>query len=137
MKGNQATDFLQYKDRFYDINFSAPIYNNRLIIKVQDLKYAKKNSRNNVHSGVRLLVLGKDTVRYDQILAIAKVENSALFIRDVVNIKKQDDGAAYRFFSSSVLTQCQEDGIISSDKLDLFVYLFVISKFFIKIIFIL
>jgi hypothetical protein len=137
MKGNQATDFLQYKDRFYDINFSAPIYNNRPIIRVQDPKHAKKNGRNNVHSGARLLVLGKDTVRYDQILAIAKVENSALFIRDVVNVDKQDDGAAYRFFSSAVLTQCQEDGIISPDKLGLFVYLFVIGKFFIKIFFIL
>jgi len=51
MKGNQATDFLQYKDRFYDINFSASIYNNRSIIRVQDLKHAKKNDRNNIHSG--------------------------------------------------------------------------------------
>jgi hypothetical protein len=131
MKGDQATDFLQYKDEFYNINFSAPIYdNNKPIIRVQDSKHAKKNGRNNVHSGARLLVLGKDTVRYDQILALARDENSALYIRDVINVDKQDDGAAYRFFSSAVLNQCQEDGIIKSDKLSLFVYLFVIGKFF-------
>ncbi|GBB90983.1 hypothetical protein RclHR1_18060003 [Rhizophagus clarus] len=102
IKGDQATDFLQYKDEFYKINFSAPIYNNRPIIRVQDLKHAKKNGRNNVHSGARLLVLGKDT----------------------------DDGAAYRFFSSAVLNQCQENEIIKSDKLSLFVYLFVFGELF-------
>ncbi|RIA81934.1 hypothetical protein C1645_700482 [Glomus cerebriforme] len=51
-------------------------------------------------------------------------------MRDIINVDKQDDGAAYRFFSSAVLNQCQEDGIIKSDKLDLFLYLFVISKLF-------
>ncbi|GBB90981.1 hypothetical protein RclHR1_18060001, partial [Rhizophagus clarus] len=101
IKGDQATDFLQYKDEFYKINFSAPIYNNRPIIRVQDSKHAKKNGRNNVHSGARLLVLDK-----------------------------QDDGAAYRFFSSAVLNQCQENEIIKSDKLSLFVYLFVFGELF-------
>ena len=51
-------------------------------------------------------------------------------MRDVINVDKQDDGAAYRFFSSAVLNQCQEDSTIKSDKLGLFVYLFVVGKFF-------
>jgi len=130
MKGYNTNNFLVYKDEFCNINFSAPIYKNKLIIKVQDPKHAKKNGRNNVHSGARLLILGKDTVRYDQILTLAKDDNSALYMRDVINVDKQDDGAAFRFFSSTLLKQCQKNGIVDSDKLGLFVYLFIFGKLF-------
>ncbi|RIA88805.1 hypothetical protein C1645_825782 [Glomus cerebriforme] len=76
IKGYNTNNFLMYKDEFYNINFSAPIYENRPIIRVQDPKHAKKNGRNNVHN-----------------------DNSALYMRDVINVNKQDDGAAFRFFS--------------------------------------
>jgi len=134
MKGSEAAEFLQYQDNFYGIKFLAPIYDNRPIIRVQDPKHAKKNGRNNVHSGARLLILGNDTVRYDQILSLAKEPNSALFMRDVINVDKQDDGAAFRFFSSTVLMQCQKDGNIESEKLGLFVYLFIFGKLLFKFI---
>ena len=72
--------------------------------------------------------MNNDTVRYDQILSLAKESDSALYMRDVVNVDKQDDGAAFRFFSSAVLTQCQKDGNIESERLGLFVYLFIFGK---------
>ena len=129
MKGNNTNNFLVYKDEFYNINFSAPIYENRPIIRVQDLKHTKKNGRNNVHSGARLLILGKDTVRYDQILTLAKDDNSALYMRDVINVDKQDDGAAYRTFCSSTLRQCLTvDYKIQPEMDGFFIYLFVIGR---------
>ena len=86
MKGHNTNNFLLYKDEIYNINFSAPVYENRLIIRVQDPRHTKKNSRNNVHIGTCLLMLGKDTIRYDQILTLAKDNNSALYMRDVINV---------------------------------------------------
>src|SRR3989337_2629326 len=58
--------------------------------------------------------IGKDTIRYDQILTLAKDNNSALYMRDVINVDKQDDSAAFRFFSSALLKQCQKNGIVDS-----------------------
>jgi hypothetical protein len=130
MKGHNTNNFLLYKDEIYNINFSAPIYENRPIIRVQDPKHSKNNGRNNVHSGAHLLMFGKDTIRYDQIFTLAKDDNSALYMRDVINVDKQDDGAAFRFFSSALLKQCQKNGIVESDKLGLFVYLFIFGKLF-------
>ena len=51
-------------------------------------------------------------------------------MRDVINIDKQDDGATFRFFSLTLLKQCQKNGIVDSDKLGLFVYLFIFDKLF-------
>ncbi|CAG8642587.1 6366_t:CDS:2, partial [Scutellospora calospora] len=69
----------------------SSIYSKRPIIHVQDSKHAKKNRRNAIHSEARLLVLGNNTIRYDQLYQLAYKENSALYIRDVINIDKQDD----------------------------------------------
>ncbi|CAH1769298.1 2901_t:CDS:2, partial [Entrophospora sp. SA101] len=53
--------------------------------------------------------MGSDTVRYDQTLTLVHEENSVLYLRDVINTDKQDDGAAYRFFHSDFLKQCQSE----------------------------
>ncbi|CAB5208985.1 unnamed protein product [Rhizophagus irregularis] len=74
MKGFEITEFLQYQDDFYNIKFSALIYRNRPIIRVQDLKYAEKNGRNNVHSGARLLILGYIFDIDDNILSQNEIE---------------------------------------------------------------
>ncbi|RGB25060.1 hypothetical protein C1646_603762, partial [Rhizophagus diaphanus] len=50
--------------------------------------------------------------------------------RDVYNIDKQDDGAAFHIFHSQLLRMCQDNGVIDSDKLGLFVYLFILDELF-------
>ncbi|CAB4413458.1 unnamed protein product [Rhizophagus irregularis] len=56
--------------------------------------------------------------------------NSAFYMKDVINVDKQNNGAAFRFFSSAVLTQYQKDGNIESERLVLFVYLFIFGELF-------
>jgi hypothetical protein len=122
-----ASGVLEFKDPLYGINFKAPIFNNRPIVRVQDVKHAKKTARNQIHYGTRLLTLGNDTVRYDQLCNIVEKENSVLCTRDVYNVDKQDDGAAFRVFHSQLLRMCQDNGVIDPGKLGLFVYLFILG----------
>ncbi|CAB4378337.1 unnamed protein product [Rhizophagus irregularis] len=46
-------------------------------------------------------------------------------MKDVINVDKQNNRVAFKFFSSAVLTQYQKDGNIESERLVLFVYLFI------------
>ena len=128
MEHFSASDVFEFKDSLYGIDFKAPIFNNRPIVRVQDVKHAKKTAGNQIHYGTRLITFGNSTVRYDQLCDLAKKENSGLCIRDVYNVDKQDDGAAFRVFHSRLLGMCQDNGIIDPGKLGLFVYLFVLGK---------
>ncbi|PKB94379.1 hypothetical protein RhiirA5_303446 [Rhizophagus irregularis] len=92
---------------------------------MQNVKHAKKTAKNQIYYGTRLLTFGNSTVRYDQLCNLAKKENSALRIRDVYNVNKQDDSAAFRIFHSQLLRMS-----IDSDKLSLFVYLFILGELF-------
>ncbi|GBB98477.1 hypothetical protein RclHR1_03240002 [Rhizophagus clarus] len=130
MQGNDTQEFLTYDNEIYNVHFRAPIYSGKPIICIQDPKHAKKNGRNAIHSGARFLVLGNYTVRYDQIYQLAQEENFALYMRDVINVDKQDDGAAYRVFCSTFLAQCQNNGHLDHDKSALFVYLFIFGELF-------
>ncbi|CAJ0836624.1 19587_t:CDS:2 [Entrophospora sp. SA101] len=79
VKGFGTNEFLSYNNEQYNINFKAPIFNNKPIIRVQDTKHAKKNAE----------------IMYDQILTLAHEENSVLYLRDVINTDKQDDGELF------------------------------------------
>ncbi|CAI2193991.1 15251_t:CDS:1, partial [Funneliformis geosporum] len=98
MQGSETEEFLTYNNEIYNIHFQAPIYSGKPIIRIQDPKYTKKNRRNAIHNGACLLVLGNHTIQYIQIYQLAQKENSAFYIRDVVNVDKQNDGAAYSVF---------------------------------------
>jgi choline kinase len=104
------------------------IYQNLPIITIQDPKHTKKTARNQLHSGIRLLILGNNVILYRHLLTLAQAENHAIYIRDVVNVDKQDDGAAYRLFHSDVLEQiCQNHEQENNEMQSLFVYLFVLG----------
>ncbi|PKY35076.1 hypothetical protein RhiirB3_501086 [Rhizophagus irregularis] len=107
-----------------------PIYQNLPIITVQDPKHAKKTARNQLHSGARLLVLGNNVMLYRHLLTLAQAKNHAIYIRDVVNVDKQDDGAAYRLFHSDVLEQMYQNELENNEMQSLFVYLFVLGYIF-------
>ena len=104
-----------------------PIYRNLPIITVQDPKHAKKTAHNQLHSGVRLLVLGNNVILYRHLLTLAQAENHAIYIRDVVNVDKQDDGAAYRLFHSDVLEQICQNEQENNEMQSLLIYLFVLD----------
>ncbi|CAG8830548.1 12337_t:CDS:1, partial [Gigaspora rosea] len=99
------SDFLEYKDSFYKIHFKALLYNNKLFIRIQNPKHAKKTARNQIFSGARLLSLGISTVRYDQLFKLAHQLQHFLLKCDVLNVDKQDDGTALHTFHSNNLSQ--------------------------------
>ena len=131
---NEASDFLEYKDSFYKIHFKVPIYNGRPFIRIQDPKHAKKTARNQIFSGAKLLSLGIDTVRYDQLFELAHKSQHFLLKRDVLNVDKQDDGAALRTFHSNNLMQIPVNDILTDETIGLFVYLFVLGNYFTNVL---
>ncbi|GBB95838.1 hypothetical protein RclHR1_26230002 [Rhizophagus clarus] len=98
-----AENFFEFHDNYYNVHYKMPIYQNLSIMTVQDVKHAKKTARNQLHLGARLLILGNNVILYRHLLTLAQAKNHAIYIQDVVNIDKQDDGATYRLFHSDVL----------------------------------
>ncbi|RGB23862.1 hypothetical protein C1646_773893 [Rhizophagus diaphanus] len=110
MEHPSASGVLKFKASLYGINFKAPIFNNRPIIHMQNVKHAKKTARNQIHYGIRLLTFGNSTVYYDQLCNLTEKENSALRICNVYNVNKQDDGVTFHIFHSQLLRMCQDNG---------------------------
>ncbi|CAB4439121.1 unnamed protein product [Rhizophagus irregularis] len=121
---NSSSTYFTFDDPFYNVHFKVPIIYGRPLVRVQDPKHAKKTAQNQLFTGARHLSLGIDTVRYDQLYLLAHQDKHTLLKRDVLNVDKQDDGAAYRMFHSDNLLQIiQAENI--SDMIRLFIYLFV------------
>ncbi|PKB98440.1 hypothetical protein RhiirA5_251705, partial [Rhizophagus irregularis] len=97
---NSAPTHIVFSDPFYNVHFKALIINGKPIVRVQDPKHAKKTARNQLFTGARLLSLGIGTARYDQLFQLAHQDQHVLLKRDVLNVDKQDDGAAYRIIIS-------------------------------------
>ena len=125
---NSASTYFTFDDPFYNVHLKVPIINGKPLVRIQDPKHAKKTARNQLFTGARLLSLGIDTARYDQLFQLA--QNHTLLKRDVINVDKQDDGAAYRIFHSETLAQIIESENVPSNMIGLFVYLFVLGKLF-------
>ncbi|GES82703.1 hypothetical protein GLOIN_2v1777971 [Rhizophagus clarus] len=110
--------------------FCLSVFRPRPIITVQDVKYAKKTARNQLHSGARLLILGNNIILYWHLLTFAQAKNHAIYIQDVVNVDKQDDSTAYRLFHLDVLEQIYQSELENNKMQSLFVYLFVLEDLF-------
>ncbi|GES93834.1 hypothetical protein GLOIN_2v1777971 [Rhizophagus clarus] len=130
MNGEKAESFFEFHDNYYNVHFQMPMYRNLPIITVQDPKHARKTARNQLHSGARLLVLGNNVILYRHLLTLAQAKDHAIYIRDVVNVDKQDDGAAYRLFHSDILEQIYQNEMENNEMRSLFVYLFVLGDLF-------
>ncbi|GES83162.1 hypothetical protein GLOIN_2v1777971 [Rhizophagus clarus] len=130
MNGEKAESFFEFHDNYYNVHFQMPMYRNLPIITVQDPKHARKTARNQLHSGARLLVLGNNVILYRYLLTLAQAKDHAIYIRDVVNVDKQDDGAAYRLFHSDILEQIYQNEMENNEMRSLFVYLFVLGDLF-------
>ncbi|GES83371.1 hypothetical protein RCL_jg16077.t1 [Rhizophagus clarus] len=125
-----AESFFEFHDNYYNVHFQMPMYRNLPIITVQDPKHARKTARNQLHSGARLLVLRNNVILYRHLLTLAQAKDHAIYIRDVVNVDKQDDGAAYRLFHSDILEQIYQNEMENNEMRSLFVYLFVLGDLF-------
>ena len=130
LMNTSTTKNIIFEDQLYNIKFMCPVFSEiGPVIRVQDAKHGKKSGRNALFSGARLLTLGTGTARYDQILALSKMPDSVLYMRDVENTDRQDDGAAYRIFCSAFLEQIyNQNSTQDPNKHGLFIYLFIIGK---------
>ena len=127
---NSSSIYFTFEDLFYNIHFKVPIINEKLLVRVQDPKYAKKIARNQLFTGVRLLSLGIDTAQYDQLYQLAHRDEHTLLKRNVLNVDKQDNGAAYQMFHSDNLLQIIKSENVHPDMIRLFIYLFILGKLF-------
>ena len=100
---NSSSSYFTFDNSFYNVHFKVLIIHRRPLVRIQDPKYTKKTARNQLFIGAQLLSLGIDTARYDQLYLLAHQDKHTLLKRDVLNVDKQDDGAAYRMFHSDNL----------------------------------
>ena len=108
-----------------NIKFTIPFFRKQPIACVQDSKHLLKTFRNNLYSGARLLTFPDGVAHYGQVRSIAFSSDSPLFHRDVEKVDRQDDNAATRLFSASVLEWLKKH---NPDHLALIVYLFVFGE---------
>ncbi|CAG8775030.1 7779_t:CDS:2, partial [Gigaspora rosea] len=77
----------------------------------------------------RLIFKDRLYARYDQILELKKNPESVLYKKDVEYVDRQDDGAAYRLYCSSLLNQViNKDKQVDTKRHGLFIFLFVLGE---------
>jgi hypothetical protein len=76
-----------------------------------------------------MLTFGDSFLGFGHVLELSKLPNSALYHADVLNVDKQDDGAAYRLFSHEFLHEVFQTLNSDSKNKGLLIYLFIIGNF--------
>ncbi|KAA1137387.1 hypothetical protein PGTUg99_002465 [Puccinia graminis f. sp. tritici] len=94
------------------------------LVGIQDPKHARKTSVNQLLSGARLLCFGKYWFSILHLLVIVESENSSLYVKDIFNSDKQDDGRAYRVMNEFTLKIALEH----EECTGLAIYLFILGE---------
>ncbi|KAF4607769.1 hypothetical protein EYR40_000104 [Pleurotus pulmonarius] len=95
----------------------------RLVI-IQDSKHFRKTCRNNIFTGAKQLILGKQLVYYEQVRSMVyDQDRSPLYVRDVEKLDRQDDRAAARLFSAANIKHAIEAGHVG-----LVIFLFIFGE---------
>lgn len=94
-------------------------------IIINDGKHWRKNARNAAQSGARILTLGRYAVHIGQLVQIVESHNSPLLKTDILGVDKQDDRAAARLMSASVIEHLAES---QPEELGLIIYLFIMGE---------
>ncbi|KAJ7084923.1 hypothetical protein C8R44DRAFT_894034 [Mycena epipterygia] len=90
---------LTYENPFYGVHMSCPVYEDTgPHIACTDMEHAKKGVRNNFLYGTHLLTIGFLYLCHAVLMMLLSKVGVPLFIRDIFNPEKQDDGAARRLF---------------------------------------
>ncbi|TFY61180.1 hypothetical protein EVJ58_g4673 [Rhodofomes roseus] len=107
------------------LDIVIPTYHALPIVMTQDSKHGLKTARNNLFSGARLLVLGNYVATYGEVRELAFKDDSPLFNRDVEKLDRQDDNAATRLFSATVLEHLAQK---RTEARGLIAYLFIFGE---------
>ncbi|KAA1082065.1 hypothetical protein PGTUg99_011746 [Puccinia graminis f. sp. tritici] len=110
----------------YNVNIKLPLIGNppRPLVGVQDPKHARKTCVNQILSGARLLSFGKYWISILHLSTIVENQESSLYVKDVFNSDKQDDGWAYCVFNEDTL----KIALQNNDCTGIALYLFVMGE---------
>jgi hypothetical protein len=124
---------LEYSNEKYMIKLGCPIFDDTgPLVPVTDPSHARKTARNNFTYGTHLLTLGNSYLCHSVLMELLKIDNCPLYVKDVYNVEKQDDGAARRLFISSIFSLLvDEKGQLVDEKFEGFwVLSFIFGLFF-------
>ena len=134
-RGEQAP--LTYTYLRYGVSLRTPVFDvTGPMVCVQDPNHAMKTCRNQIQHGTHTGALDQASLFNSQLVRLQESGASGMVHADVVNVDKQDDGAARRLFHevaiTSMTTTDEATGNISvkEDFLGLFVYTWTFSESF-------
>jgi hypothetical protein len=131
---NEASDLepLVYEYPAYGIHVKAPVFEKTgPLIPCQDPPHGRKTGRNQPQHGTKTASLADGFIVNRSLVDLFETGDSCLVRDDVVNVDKQDDGAARRFYHSDTFeaTTFVENGVrmVRVKFKGLFVYLFILG----------
>ena len=86
-----------------DIVITIANINSQLVVMIQDSNHSLKTSRNNLHTGAKVLTLGGHVVMYLYNRMVAFEKGCPLYHSDVEKTDRQDDNAAICTHSGSYI----------------------------------
>jgi hypothetical protein len=105
-----------------DIVITFAMIDSQLVVMIQDSNHGLKTSRNNLHTGAKVLTLGNHVAMYLYNRMAAFENGCPLYHRDVKKTDRQDDNAAIRTHSGSYIAYLTE---FHPEKLGQIIYLFI------------
>jgi hypothetical protein len=134
---NEASDLepLTYENLAYGYQLKASNFKvTGPCISLSDPPHGRKTGRNQPQHGTKTASLGVGFIVNRSLVDLCEIPDSGLYRADVVNVDKQDDGAARRFFHRKGLRACAE--VINGKRrikkgfIGLFVYLFILGELY-------
>lgn len=98
-----VTEPFTYSYPLYGIHLRAPVFKTGPLVSITDPPQARKTCRNQPQHGTHTASLGVGFLVNKSLVDLQKTGVSGLVTRDVVDIDKQDDGAARRIFHVAAL----------------------------------
>ncbi|CAK5262410.1 unnamed protein product [Mycena citricolor] len=124
---------LSCTNKKYGIFLSCPVHNDTgPLISNTDPDHALKTTRNNLLTGTHLLILGGLYICHSVLMTLLSLKGTVLYRKDIFNTDKQDDGAARRMFTASLLRILvnEEGDLVKMSLGGLFMFLFVFGELF-------
>lgn len=123
---------LLYENIEHGYRIKAPVLETGPFFANQDPEHGRKTGRNQPQHGTKTASLGEGFIVNQSLVDLCESPDSGLYRADVINVDKQDDGAARRFYHRKALRACTEtvNGVsrVKEGFSGLFVYLFVLGK---------
>jgi hypothetical protein len=131
MMNANTEERLSYTNEKFGVFLSCPVYpDTGPHIPTTDPDHARKSARNNLFYGTHFLILGFLFICHAILMALVIIARVPLYIRDIFNADKQDDGAARRLFTDILFSfLVKSDGDLIDPSFEgLFMFLFIFGE---------